>query len=380
MEGMSAGHFVFIPAVLLLGLVIGWILGSRAAADAYAAELKRREARAQRAVSPAAGKAGLTPKGSRPKAGLRPKGPRPEAGQTLGLLLLGAVTVTLAMTVAACGSDAGAPVDGDSATSRDVVDVRRHTFDLGPVAIEALVAGDELGPVVILLADSGRGAVRFLDFLPQLASEGLRPLALNPRGVGASVGSLEDLTMHDLASDVAGVIEELDVGPVYVLGHGFGNRVARCLDADQPDLVEGLILLGAGGQVPGDQEAIEAAARLYEPGLTDEETVVALQTALFAPGSDASVWVGLPLFPEVHRAQSAANRETPKEEWLFGGTAPMLIIQGRHDRLAPPENGRWLRERLGERVELVELADSGHALMPEQTAEVVAAITNFVSP
>lgn len=45
---MPAGHFVYIPAVLLLGLVIGWILGSRAAADAYAAELRRREERAAR--------------------------------------------------------------------------------------------------------------------------------------------------------------------------------------------------------------------------------------------------------------------------------------------------------------------------------------------
>jgi hypothetical protein len=42
---MSAGHFIFIPAVLLLGIVIGWILGSRAARDAYAAELRRREER-----------------------------------------------------------------------------------------------------------------------------------------------------------------------------------------------------------------------------------------------------------------------------------------------------------------------------------------------
>ena len=47
-SGMSASHFIFIPAVLLIGIVIGWILGSRAAADAYGAELKRREERAQR--------------------------------------------------------------------------------------------------------------------------------------------------------------------------------------------------------------------------------------------------------------------------------------------------------------------------------------------
>ncbi len=52
---MTAGHFIFIPAVLLVGIVIGWILGSRAARDAYAAELKRRAQReARSAVSPSA--------------------------------------------------------------------------------------------------------------------------------------------------------------------------------------------------------------------------------------------------------------------------------------------------------------------------------------
>jgi hypothetical protein len=45
---MPASHFIFIPAVLLLGIVIGWILGSRAAKDAYAAELRRREERDKR--------------------------------------------------------------------------------------------------------------------------------------------------------------------------------------------------------------------------------------------------------------------------------------------------------------------------------------------
>jgi hypothetical protein len=42
---MPATHFIFIPSVLIVGIVIGWILGSRAARDAYAAELKKREAR-----------------------------------------------------------------------------------------------------------------------------------------------------------------------------------------------------------------------------------------------------------------------------------------------------------------------------------------------
>ena len=45
---MTAGHFIFIPSVLLIGVVVGWLLGSRAARDAYANELKRREERAAR--------------------------------------------------------------------------------------------------------------------------------------------------------------------------------------------------------------------------------------------------------------------------------------------------------------------------------------------
>ena len=44
----TAAHFIFIPAVLLIGVVIGWILGSRAAHDAYrvrAAQARKRKAK-----------------------------------------------------------------------------------------------------------------------------------------------------------------------------------------------------------------------------------------------------------------------------------------------------------------------------------------------
>jgi hypothetical protein len=52
---MTAGHFIFIPAVALIGMIIGWVLGSRAARDAYAAELRRREERAARSAGGPAG-------------------------------------------------------------------------------------------------------------------------------------------------------------------------------------------------------------------------------------------------------------------------------------------------------------------------------------
>ena len=42
---MTSAHFIFIPGVLIVGIIIGWILGSRAAQDAYASELRKREER-----------------------------------------------------------------------------------------------------------------------------------------------------------------------------------------------------------------------------------------------------------------------------------------------------------------------------------------------
>lgn len=48
MGDMSSAHFIFIPATLLIGVIVGWVLGSRAAQDAFAAELRRREERAAR--------------------------------------------------------------------------------------------------------------------------------------------------------------------------------------------------------------------------------------------------------------------------------------------------------------------------------------------
>jgi hypothetical protein len=55
MGEMTGAHFIYIPAILLLGVVIGWILGSRAAADAFAMQARRQRERASapsRAAAP----------------------------------------------------------------------------------------------------------------------------------------------------------------------------------------------------------------------------------------------------------------------------------------------------------------------------------------
>jgi pimeloyl-ACP methyl ester carboxylesterase len=46
--------------------------------------------------------------------------------------------------------------------------------------------------------------------------------------------------------------------------------------------------------------------------------------------------------------------------------------------MAPPANGHALKETLGDRVQLIDLADAGHALLPEQPEAIAEAIIAFL--
>ena len=90
----------------------------------------------------------------------------------------------------------------------------------------------------------------------------LRP---QPRGIGQSRGPLTGIDLHDYAGDVAAVIAHEAKGPAFVVGHAFGNRVARMLATDRPDLVRAVALVAANiGKAPSPPQvraAIRASAR-----------------------------------------------------------------------------------------------------------------------
>jgi pimeloyl-ACP methyl ester carboxylesterase len=67
------------------------------------------------------------------------------------------------------------------------------------------------------------------------------------------------------------------------------------------------------------------------------------------------------------------------EEWWDAGTAPLLVIQGLDDIAAPPGNGHALREKHGDRVQLIDLPRAGHFMLLEQPEAVTRAVAEFVS-
>jgi len=73
-------------------------------------------------------------------------------------------------------------------------------------------------------------------------SPSLRILVYDRRGHGESTGPLRTHPVEDDATDLAQLLEEIDLFPVHVIAHSYGAAVALRLAADRPEMVRSLDL------------------------------------------------------------------------------------------------------------------------------------------
>jgi pimeloyl-ACP methyl ester carboxylesterase len=231
---------------------------------------------------------------------------------------------------------------------------------------------------VVLLPGAGCSISYLEPCARVLAEAGYRAVAVNPRGVGKSTGPLEGRTLHHLAADIAGVLAALADTPVHVLGHAFGNRVARCLAADRPDLVHKVILLAAGGAAESAPASRVPLHHVLHPAMTTAERVAVLAPRWLAPRSDPTLLVSVECSPTLLAAHMATSQAPPLDDWWAGGTAPLLVIQGLADRSAPPSNGHALCAPLGARVQVVDIPQAGHFGLLEPPRAVTDAVLTFL--
>jgi pimeloyl-ACP methyl ester carboxylesterase len=257
---------------------------------------------------------------------------------------------------------------------------RRVSVQYDDVTIDVIL-DDPITPCVdalVLLPSSSRDSEDFDDIAALFAEAGSHVLRPQPRGMCASVGPLEGLTLHDYARDVAEVIRQLVGHPAFILGHAFGQWIARCLAANHPDLVRGVVLAAAAAK-SSDPALREELAKCVDTTLPDPVRLAALQVAFFAPGHNPSAWLSN-WHPEASKSQRAAGAATPVEDWWTAGSAPVLDLQAEHDPWRPPATRGGVSDDLGaDRVRVVVIPDASHALIPEQPAAVVRAVLAWMS-
>lgn len=251
----------------------------------------------------------------------------------------------------------------------------RHLLQLPHGPLEVALMGH--GPPLLLIPSLGRGQEDFDGIAPALIAAGLRLIRPEPRGIGRSAPLTPAATLHDMAADVACVLEWSGADPALVAGHAAGNWVARVLAHDRPELVRGLALLAAVTSAEIDPAISHAISSSFDMSLSDAERLAHLQRAYFAPGHDASVWLA-GWHPEVSRAQRAARAATRDRAWLRAAERhPLLYLAAGEDAIAPPPSEAELQASLGPLARRAVVARAGHALLPEQPAAVVEALVGF---
>jgi pimeloyl-ACP methyl ester carboxylesterase len=259
--------------------------------------------------------------------------------------------------------------------SRTSPAAERAIVACGDVRIEVLAQGH--GNVIVLLPSLGRGAGDFDVVAERLAAAGYRVLRPQPRGIGQSRGPLGGMDLHDCAADIAAVIEHENSGAAFVVGHAFGNRVARMLATDRPELVRAVALVAANiGKAPSPPQVRAAIRASADPSLGDAERIAALQFAFFAPGNDARPWLE-GWHPEVLAAQRIAGDRTSREEEFAAGEAPVLYLQPAHDLLAYVEDAKAYKAQFAERVTIVVIERASHAIIAEQPDAVSTALIRY---
>lgn len=237
------------------------------------------------------------------------------------------------------------------------------------------------GEPVVLLPFGGL-TVGYMQALSQdLADAGYRVVRINFRGSGKSTGSGDGVTLHTLAADVAGVIQALKLGPTNVAGHAFGNRVARMLAADHPELVHTVILFAAGGKVPPTPHGEQALTTIFNPASTDSDILKDMKYMVSNPANIQMAWQAIKpcRAPQAAGIERTAMDNTPlKDWWAPPGKVKYLVVQGTDDQIAPPENGELLKQELGARVTLVSFPGAGHLFVVTRPKETAAAVVSFL--
>jgi pimeloyl-ACP methyl ester carboxylesterase len=281
--------------------------------------------------------------------------------------------LALAALPALAAAEAGAAPAPTTPALRETV----RQVDTPRGALEVIDSGPKGGPMVLLLPSLGRGARDFDDLAGKLAVEGYRVLRPEPRGIGRSAPYTGSPTLVELAEDALAAVPKGRGERLVVVGHAFGNRVARTLASRHPDRVRALVLLAAGGKVRMEPDIEKALVQSFDLSLPEAERMKHVATAFFAPGNDPYTWRD-GWYAKVAETQIAATDRTPVDSWWTAGDAPILVIQPLQDVLAPRENAERLKAEGGDRVTVVYVDRAGHALLPEQPAAVAGHVLAYL--
>ncbi len=239
-------------------------------------------------------------------------------------------------------------------------------------------------PLVLVHGLGGTGAAIWKKQVAELAQD-FTVILYDLRGCGRSGTSPGPYTLRDFVDDLHMLAESLRLDRVALMGHSFGGSIVLAYAAARPERVTAVVAAGGPAEFPEQtREALRARAETVEAsgmGAVAEAVATAGMAPSFreAHPDEFRAYVDLLLAndPFAYAATCRAVADLDISADLERISAPVLLVAGELDGVAPPAHNRANAERIPDAT-FVEVEGCGHILPWEKPEALSAAAIRFL--
>jgi pimeloyl-ACP methyl ester carboxylesterase len=287
------------------------------------------------------------------------------------------------------------PRDVEWASNRELVFLADYSqfAEVNGVAVHYQEAGESSAPPLLLIHGFASSNLVWSKVLLQLAEAGFRVIAPDLLGYGYSGKPRHlDYTIASQAKMVVGLLTQLSIPRVCLVGSSYGGAVAATIALDNPELVEKLVLVGAvtnnrptrymlmrlfGSPIIGDilSPLVVGSRRLLRMRMKrvydrhawelDERRVQARHLPLRTRGTHRAI---------IRTVRRWDAERISREAHLL--VQPTLIVWGDNDREVPLADGERLQQEIPN-SRLFVFRECGHLPHEEYPAEFTKLISQF---
>jgi pimeloyl-ACP methyl ester carboxylesterase len=287
----------------------------------------------------------------------------------------------------------------ETATAASTVETMSATINHVPRSGTVHTNGQELfyeihgdGPPLVLVMGIGYDSSLWtLQQVPVLSTR-FRVILLDNRDAGRSSRADHPYRVADMADDVAGLLDALDIRRAHLLGLSMGSMIGIEFALRHPDRLDRLVLAGPGGAPArsavdpisiwnwvkandpgGEVFGGQQLTWLFSAGFLRDQQAVQETIALLASNPN-------PVQPEAYDRQAQAYLHFDALDRLDGITARTLVIVGEQDLLTPPWVAREVADGIpGARFDTITGDGSSHVVPLERPDEFNRLVMNFLA-
>lgn len=244
------------------------------------------------------------------------------------------------------------------------------------------IDGSKALPTVVFANSLGSTLEMWDDVATALAGR-FRVLRYDVQGHGRSGARNLPTTVDDLANDLAGLLDALDIARAHVIGLSLGGMIAQAFAVLHPERTASLVLMATAAHLPPPDFWRQRAATVIDAG--PEAVVGTIVPRWFTPGfqerEPAAVTRIHDLFLGCDRRGYArcceAIADMDLRERIAGIVAPTLVMVGADDFVTPLAMGADIRSRIAG-AELVMIPDCAHLISVEKPVDAALHIAAFL--